>query len=169
MRVYNIKIRWDVRISDDQRRRLMERYDLDAGKFEERADGSWKMSGWGDKIVDDPSSFKRHFPNLPATIGEEVPTTQALEIINALERIEHKIERRTQEKPKGIPNKPTYESDGKERAAMPEWFIAHIRTVEVRTDYCTNALQRDLDDGWHILAICPQPGQCRPDYILGRF
>lgn len=26
----------------------------------------------------------------------------------------------------------------------------------------------ELDAGWRILAVCPQPDQRRPDYILGR-
>ena len=34
-------------------------------------------------------------------------------------------------------------------------------------DACTNALQENLDNGWRIIAVCPQP-QRRPDYILGR-
>lgn len=33
---------------------------------------------------------------------------------------------------------------------------------------CTDELRSHLVDGWRIIAICPQPGQRRPDYILGR-
>lgn len=118
-------------------------------------------------IEDDPLAFKRQFPNCTVEIGEAVPTTQGLEIVNALRRIEQRMDQVPAEA--GLPAKPVYETDGITRAAMPEWFIAHIRTVEVRVDYCTTALQQDLDEGWHILAICPQSGQRRPDYILGRF
>src|SRR5690606_27056991 len=46
--------------------------------------------------------------------------------------------------------------------------LMEMRHVVVRTDYCTDELQGDLNDGWRILAICPQPDQRRPDYILGR-
>jgi hypothetical protein len=35
-------------------------------------------------------------------------------------------------------------------------------------DVCTQELQRYLDDGWRILAVCPQPDKRRPDYVLGR-
>lgn len=35
-------------------------------------------------------------------------------------------------------------------------------------DYCTDMLQDELANGWHILAICVQPDQRRPDYILGK-
>ena len=43
-----------------------------------------------------------------------------------------------------------------------------VDTVKLRTDHCTDALQRDLEDGWKIIAICVQPDQRRPDYILGK-
>lgn len=36
-------------------------------------------------------------------------------------------------------------------------------------DSCTDGLQDCLNKGWRILAICPQPDQRRPDYILGRY
>jgi hypothetical protein len=37
------------------------------------------------------------------------------------------------------------------------------------SDACSDALQSELDNGWRIIAACPQPDQRRPDYILGRF
>lgn len=36
-------------------------------------------------------------------------------------------------------------------------------------DGCSDALQTELDNGWRIIAACPQPDQRRPDYILGRY
>jgi hypothetical protein len=36
-------------------------------------------------------------------------------------------------------------------------------------DGCSDALQAELDNGWRIIAACPQPDQRRPDYILGRY
>lgn len=35
-------------------------------------------------------------------------------------------------------------------------------------DSCTDALQSEIDNGWRIIACCPQ-AQRRPDYILGRY
>jgi hypothetical protein len=35
-------------------------------------------------------------------------------------------------------------------------------------DGCTNDLENHLKAGWRILAVCPQYGQRRPDYILGK-
>jgi hypothetical protein len=43
-----------------------------------------------------------------------------------------------------------------------------INTVKVLTDCCTNTLDDMLRGGWRILAVCPQPEQRRPDYVLGR-
>ncbi len=46
--------------------------------------------------------------------------------------------------------------------------VMEIKHVKVERDYCTDALQGDLNKGWRILAICVQPDQRRPDYVLGR-
>ena len=44
----------------------------------------------------------------------------------------------------------------------------HIDAVKVVEDCCTNQLQEELDSGWRIVAVCVQPNQRRPDYILGK-
>ena len=44
----------------------------------------------------------------------------------------------------------------------------HIDVVKVVEDYGTNQLQEELDSGWRIVAVCVQPNQRRPDYILGK-
>lgn len=51
---------------------------------------------------------------------------------------------------------------------VPHVGLFAVDEVCVREDYCTDALQKDLDDGWHILCVCPPNAQRRPDYILGR-
>lgn len=51
--------------------------------------------------------------------------------------------------------------------AIPGLGLLAMRYVRVVTNYCTEELQRELDAGWKLLAICPQPDQRRPDYILG--
>lgn len=40
--------------------------------------------------------------------------------------------------------------------------------VAIVEDACTDHLQNSLNDGWRIIAVCPQP-QRRPDYVLARF
>lgn len=51
---------------------------------------------------------------------------------------------------------------------VPDYTLAHIKQVEVLCDCCTDELQRHLDDGWVILAVCPPNAQRRPDYVIGR-
>lgn len=59
---------------------------------------------------------------------------------------------------------------------VPGNALLTIDEVQVFNDLCTEELQGLLedDDGgrarspWRILAICPQPDQRRPDYVLGR-
>jgi hypothetical protein len=46
--------------------------------------------------------------------------------------------------------------------------LLSVREVTWLEDACTEELQRHLDRGWRILAVCPQPDSRRPDYILGR-
>lgn len=43
-----------------------------------------------------------------------------------------------------------------------------VDEVKACEDLCTQKLQEELDDGWRILAVCVQPDQRRPDYVLGR-
>ena len=51
---------------------------------------------------------------------------------------------------------------------VPDLALMHIREVTWLDDACTEQLQRYLDDGWRLLAVCPPNAQRRPDYILGR-
>jgi hypothetical protein len=43
-----------------------------------------------------------------------------------------------------------------------------VNEVCAEVDLCTESLQSKLADGWRILAVCVQPDQRRPDYVLGR-
>ncbi len=51
---------------------------------------------------------------------------------------------------------------------VPNLGLLQVREVTYRIDFCTEELQEMLNDGWMILAVCPQSGQRRPDYILGK-
>jgi hypothetical protein len=48
-------------------------------------------------------------------------------------------------------------------------LITTYNELKLKEDSCTDELQRELNDGWRIVAVCVQPDQRRPDYILGRF
>jgi hypothetical protein len=47
--------------------------------------------------------------------------------------------------------------------------LLHINQLGFAVDYCTEALQKILNNGWRIIACCVQPDGRRPDYILGRY
>lgn len=51
---------------------------------------------------------------------------------------------------------------------LPDVGLLVIDEVTWREDECTEEIQRMLDDGWRIIAVCPPNAQRRPDYILGR-
>lgn len=51
---------------------------------------------------------------------------------------------------------------------VPGNALLNITEVHYEVDCCTDNLRNLMEDGWRILAVCPQPDQRRPDYILGR-
>ena len=105
----------------------------------------------------DISALLRVLPGVEITIaGEELPATTWEAITNRLERIEAKIAAA-----------PTVVNE-RCNVTVPGIGLMAIREVCVELDLCTDRLQSLLDEGWRILAICPQPDQRRPDYVLGR-
>lgn len=52
---------------------------------------------------------------------------------------------------------------------MPGLGLMTINQTMLLEDSCTDALQDAIDQGWRIIAACPQPDKRRPDYILGRY
>jgi hypothetical protein len=46
--------------------------------------------------------------------------------------------------------------------------LLNVKQVTWLEDACTEQLQKMLDRGWRILAVCPQPNSRRPDYVLGK-
>ena len=55
----------------------------------------------------------------------------------------------------------------KTSSEQPGPSLLNVDETLLMEDACTNALQENLDNGWRIIAVCPQP-QRRPDYVLGR-
>lgn len=48
-------------------------------------------------------------------------------------------------------------------------LITTYNDLLLKEDTCTDDLQNELNNGWRIIAVCNQPDQRRPDYVLGRF
>lgn len=86
--------------------------------------------------------------------GGEVPGVAWLEIVDRLTRIEQ------------APSKTVINE--RCNVTVPGLGLLLIDEVNYLLDACTEVLQERLAAGWRILAICPQPDQRRPDYVLGR-
>jgi len=56
----------------------------------------------------------------------------------------------------------------KVKVVVPGIGLLAIKQAAVRYDCCTDELNLMLREGWQILAICVQPDQRRPDYVLGK-
>jgi hypothetical protein len=52
--------------------------------------------------------------------------------------------------------------------AVPDAPLMETKQTKVLYDECTEALDQYLEDGWYIIAACPQSDQRRPDYVIGR-
>jgi len=52
---------------------------------------------------------------------------------------------------------------------MPGNLLMSFNETLLIEDSCTDVLQDSLNNGWRVVAVCPQPDQRRPDYILGRY
>lgn len=77
---------------------------------------------------------------------------------------------RMAEKPELLASQPSSVNyNNKCEVHMPGQALSVYNELMLMEDICTDALQGSLDDGWRIIAACPQPDQRRPDYILGRY
>lgn len=110
------------------------------------------------------ADLERLMPLLPDTIRLEVQgaadARPMLELADSLARIERRLDHTTVD--------PATYVNTKVDVHVPGTALLMIDDVTLWPDCCTEELQAQLNDGWRIVAICPQPDQRRPDYILGR-
>jgi hypothetical protein len=107
--------------------------------------------------------FTGTFPNLEISI-KGVPksiSNDNQDLISQMNRVAEKIEDAKNRFEKVV------EFNQRCEVHVPNLGLLNINQLAFATDYCTEELQRLLFQGWRILAICPQPDQRRPDYILG--
>lgn len=65
--------------------------------------------------------------------------------------------------------KQTSELSWNAKVAVPvNTWLNNVNEICLKEDCCSDVLQDHLNSGWRIMAVCPQPDQRRPDYILGR-
>lgn len=48
-------------------------------------------------------------------------------------------------------------------------LIVTFNDFKLLENACTDELQKETNENWRIIAVCVQPDQRRPDYILGRY
>ena len=53
--------------------------------------------------------------------------------------------------------------------SIPNAALFSVQTVDYLENSCTDTLQRWLDEGWRIVAVCPPNDTRRPTYIVGHF
>lgn len=105
----------------------------------------------------DVLSLLRALPDVEITIVSGELAATAWEVVTErLERIEQRVADATP-----VVNERC-------NVVVPGLGLMEIREVCVENDFCTEMLQQRLNEGWRILAICVQPDQRRPDYVLGR-
>lgn len=96
-------------------------------------------------------------------IKSESPTVQNIQSL--LNRIEEK----TSQIDKTIDIMKSQTFNQKVNVHVGGGLIVTYNDLCLKEDCCTDILQAELNDGWRIIAVCVQPDQRRPDYILGRY
>jgi hypothetical protein len=107
--------------------------------------------------------FTLEFPNLEVSI-KGVPKSilsKDLDLIEEMNKIATKIEEAKNRFEKVV------ELNQQCNIHVPNLGLLNVNKMAYATDYCTEMLQERLLQGWRLIAVCPQPDQRRPDYILG--
>lgn len=96
-------------------------------------------------------------------VESEQPTVQNIQLL--LNRIEEK----TKQIDKTIDIMKSHTFNQKVSVHVGGGLMVTYNDLCLKEDCCTDALQSELNNGWRIIAVCVQPDQRRPDYILGRY
>lgn len=122
----------------------------------------YQISDTNNFIVD-LERFTSQFPTIEITI-KGVPKSVSNDhknLIDTMNKVADKIEDAKNRFDKVV------EYNQKCEVHVPGLGLLNLNRVAYATDYCTVELQSLLHQGWRIIAVCPQPDQRRPDYILG--
>lgn len=117
----------------------------------------------GDYLAD-ISLLMNKFPNIQFSM-KGVPksvSNSELDVMNMMQGMAEKIEEAMNRFDKQV------EFNQRCEVHVPNLGLLNVNNLAYATDYCTESLQDRLQEGYRILAVCPQPDQRRPDYILGR-
>jgi len=166
--MYECRFEYGTVLTAEQWRLLQEEFSF-SHDAEEQEDGTFKLSSWW-SFTATPEHVKRAFPDMTIIIGKPVPAEHAYVISEAVSKMRAQLNRlESKIGTPGLPNYAKYSELTEPKQANPEPYFMMIKEVTVEEDACTNTINSLLrDDTWHILAIIPQSGQRRPDYILGK-
>lgn len=129
-------------------------------KFTPEEQGKIREAVLGDKVEFSEDGEYSNWYN-ESIIDFDLLPNKAIESLSIIKIIEHKSIDQIQARARSVINQ-------RVNVAVPGFGLMAIRTVKVEVDLCTERLQEQLDLGWQILAICVQPDQRRPDYVLGK-
>jgi len=96
-------------------------------------------------------------------IKSEEPTVQNIQLIL------DKVEEKTKQIDRMIDTIKQQTLNQKVNVHVGGGLITTYNDLCLKEDSCTDVLQTELNNGWRIIAVCIQPDQRRPDYILGRY
>ena len=165
-----IKFAWLIRDEEGKLRQLSWRESFDEEYVKERSD-EYKLvekSGYvqldsDDFYLADLNKVMEEYPSLEYTVKglPKAIQSESTDMIHQMNLIAEKIE--------DAKNKFTESVQFNQRCEVhvPNLGLLNINKLAYATDYCTENLQELLLMGWRIIAVCPQPDQRRPDYILG--
>lgn len=139
--------------------------------------GSWKLEALAKEYPDDYLKLREHYPqmgSLEDALAKKTYTTIDI-FTNDLNELPDSIIRSAEFDavrplrfaPKGVKDVET--AIQASQIHLPGNELLKIRQTKVLTDLCTDTLNDELQNGWRIIAVCIQPDQRRPDYVLGRY
>ncbi|MGG0793777.1 hypothetical protein ABE137_07195 [Brevibacillus laterosporus] len=110
-------------------------------------------------------SFIRKFPTVKIKIRGVVQTSNEAtgNMLKQMQEVQDKFQRALQLFDEKI------EFNQKCDVHIGNLGLLNINQLGYAVNKCTEELQKVLNQGWRILAVCPQSNQRRPDYVLGRF
>lgn len=122
----------------------------------------------GCKVEDEPKSYSTYKAWIEDVVGLPFAVTiQPSELSgDAVDLIFRKLGDIEGKLRESAPHTPTFNE--KVQVHVPGLGLLLIDEVKVLVDQCTDGLQEMLNDGWRIIAACPQSDQRRPDYVIGR-
>jgi hypothetical protein len=88
--------------------------------------------------------------------GDEAPH-HLLTLSDQLDRLEARLDEYSRE----------HQHNERVNVHVANLGLLEVQHVILEEDCCTDRLEKYLSEGWRIIAVCPQPDQRRPDYILG--